>query len=103
MTLSALRWTVILRDGGCVIAQVVDRAHVCQDRYGQVHPATELDSLTLGHVREHPGGKRRDEEGWCIAQCARSNLEHMESADAAVVRAYLAGVRAGLEHGRRPA
>ena len=101
MTLSDLREDVILRDRQCVLALLT--RHMCRDRWGFAHLPTDLDRLTLGHVREHPGGKRRDDEGWAIAQCGRSNDQHEESANAELVRAYLAGVRAGLEHGRRAA
>lgn len=92
MSLSGLRGAVIARDRGCVIA-LLDRGHRCADRHGR-HLSTDLDKLTLGHVREHPGGQRRDDEGWCIAQCWQSNSVHDESRLAAEVRAYLAGVRA---------
>jgi len=92
MSLSALRKAVIARDRGCVIA-ALDRGHRCADRQGP-HLPTDLDRLTLGHVREHPGGQRRDVEGWCIAQCWQSNIDHDESRLASDVRAYLAGVRA---------
>lgn len=95
MTMGRLRATVILRDERCVIS-VVDPTHHCFDRAGQRHRPDDLEALTLGHVREHPGGKRRDEPGWCIAQCWRSNDRHEESANAAAVRIYLAGVRAGM-------
>lgn len=87
MNLGDLRAYVILRDRSCVIGKL-DRSHICD-------PGTPEGRLTLGHVREHPGGKRRDEPGWCIAQCARSNEQHDESRLASEVRAYLAGVRAG--------
>lgn len=80
MNRSALREAVLSRDGGCVIAKL-DLGHRCEGR------------LTLGHVREHPGGMRRDEPGWCIAQCHESNVRHDESRLASEVRAYLMGVR----------
>lgn len=76
-----IRDAVFLRDRDCVIAKL-DLSHRCQG------------PLTLGHVREFPGGKRRDDVGWCIAQCLRSNELHDESRLASEVRAYLAGVRA---------
>ena len=103
MTLSALRWTVILRDGGCVASRL-DKLHSCRDRWGQPHLPTDLDSLTLEHVTEHAGGKRRDEERWTLALCHHANvIEHWSAANRAIALAYLAGVRAGLEHGRRAA
>jgi hypothetical protein len=92
VTMAELRSVVFLRDRECVAA-ILDPTHQCADVWGQRHSPTDLDSLTLGHVREHAGGKRRDEPGWCIAQCFQSNASHWESANASLVRAYLEGVR----------
>lgn len=92
MKLSDLRRVVIARDGRCVISEI-DAGHRCADGFGNHHEPDDLPSLTLGHVREHPGGKRRDEPGWCIAQCAASNLAHDESRLASEVRAYLVAMR----------
>lgn len=92
MKMAELRSEVIYRDGACV-ASLLDRSHECRDRWGRPHRPDELDSLTLGHVREEPGGMRRDEPGWCIAQCWASNAEHWESANAVAARSYLVAVR----------
>ncbi len=93
--MAALRAQVLASDGACVQA-LLDATHICRNKYGDIHPPDELEQLTLGHVREHPGGKRRDERGWCLAQCWQSNMLHWESAHAELARAYLMGVRAGL-------
>lgn len=84
MTIAGVRAYVLERDGSCVIA-LLDKGHRCQG------------PLTLGHVREHPGGMRRDDAGWCIAQCLRSNELHDESRLAAEVRAYLLAWRRAEE------
>lgn len=91
LTRGALRAAVIARDGQCVIAYLVPD-HRCRDQWGQPMHPSDPAGLTLGHVREHPGGRRRDEARWCIAQCFGSNLEHAESAHAEAVRAYLAAL-----------
>lgn len=93
MSLADLRIEVLTRDRECV-AFTVDRSHICRDRWGQEHAPDDLVSLTLGHVRKDPGGARRDEPGWCVALCFAANDRHWESANAHIIRAYLAGVRA---------
>ena len=96
MTRSELRRMVIARDQGCILALVANRSHQCRDQWGDPHQPDQLDKLTLEHVREHPGGMRRDEPGWCVAMCAEANIEHRGSTTEArrLINAYLAGVRA---------
>lgn len=91
--MAELRELVFARDKACVLATLIH--HRCADRWGQEHDPDDLARLTLGHVREHAGGMRRDEPGWCIAQCGLSNQRHEESANAAIIRAYLLGWRIG--------
>lgn len=87
-----LRALVIARDRQCIPA-LLDPTHECRDAWGAPHMPDDMSRLTLGHVRQHAGGMRRDHAGWCIAQCFVSNLEHWESSHADLARAYLAGVR----------
>ena len=75
MTRSELRAIVINRDGACLLA-LLDPTHLCEDQWGQGHSPYDLSRLTLEHVREHPGGMRRDDPGWCVALCHRANVEH---------------------------
>ena len=98
MNRSDLRRLVLMRDQACVLA-LIDPTHECADRWGYAHLHTDVQKLTLGHIKEHPGGMRRDDPGWCIAQCARSNELHEETTKAhrGLVLAYLRGYRAGLE------
>ena len=85
---------VISRDQSCVVAEV-NLGHVCKDEWGHPHLATDVRKLTLGHIKEHPGGMRRDEPGWCIAQCSDSNIAHEETNhdNRIAIRAYLLGIR----------
>ena len=54
----AVREAVLRRDGGCVAA-VLDRAHVCRDRWGRSHASTALSKMTVDHVKDQPMmGKR---------------------------------------------
>lgn len=105
MTLSELRAKVLNRDGQCILAQF-DDTHECADTWGTNHSPYDLDRLTLEHVREHPGGRRRDELGWCVAMCHRANIEHMGSTTEVRRRLndYLMGVRAQMswEEGDHP-
>lgn len=97
MTRAELRAFVIARDGAC-LASLLDRTHQeCRDRWGDPHRPDDLRRLTLEHVREHPGGMRRDEPGWCVTLCHEANaVEHWGSTSEhrALLNAYLRGVRA---------
>ena len=89
-----LRLSVMLRDGGCILAQLT-KDHICRDRWGEPHDFRALNKLTIEHVREHPGGMRRDEAGWLVAMCADANISHAGSATETrrLINAYLRGVR----------
>lgn len=94
MTTAELRVRVIVRDGACILS-LLDRSHSCRDQWGDPHRPDDIAKLTLEHVREHPGGMRRDDPGWCVAMCAEANIEHAGSATEArrLINAYLRGVR----------
>lgn len=96
MSIGELRRAVIARDGACIIALIVDKSHVCRDQWGEPHRSDDTARLTLEHVREQPGGMRRDDPGWCVAMCYAANIEHAGSTTEARARinAYLAGWRA---------
>jgi len=98
MNRSDLRAHVINRDGAC-IAALLDPTHLCEDQWGVGHSPYDLSRLTLEHVREHPGGMRRDEPGWCVALCHRGNIDHILTRRdyRPLVLAYLRGIRKGWE------
>ena len=84
---------VILRDRICVAA-LLDKTHVCRDKWGEEHEPYDLSKLTLDHVKDERG-RRQDLPDWCIATCSQANVtEHWTSANRALASAYLAGVRA---------
>ena len=89
-----LRRRVMARDRRCVLAQL-SKLHQCRDTWGNAHLPSETERLTIEHVREHPGGKRRDEYGWLVAMCARANEQHEGSTteNRALLNAYLLGIR----------
>ena len=94
MNRSELRAIVINRDGGCLLARF-DELHECEDQWGTRHSPYDLSRLTLEHVREHAGGMRRDDPGWCVALCHRANVEHTatRSQYRAQVLRYLEDIR----------
>lgn len=99
---SDLHYAVVLRDGRCCLAFLGDPRHVCRDQWGDPHAPTALHKLTVEHVREHPGGRRRDEYGWLVAMCATGNVNHEGSTTETRQRIndYLRGIRAQEERGR---
>lgn len=97
MNRADLRAFVITRDGACLLA-LLDPSHDCEGKWGDKHSPYDLSQLTLEHVREHPGGQRRDEPGWCVALCHRANVDHVATRKAyrPLVLAYLRGIRNGM-------
>jgi hypothetical protein len=94
MTRGDLRWAVINRDRQCVAA-LLDRAHLCRDRWGNPASPTDTRALTLEHVHQ-ANGRTYDDPLMCVADCYHANVvERWESANRATLWAYLAGVRAG--------
>lgn len=89
----AERAAVMARDRVC-IARVLWRLHLvdeepdeCRNQWGDAQ--TYAEPLTLGHTRTDPGGARRDDRRFCVAECHWHNLQHWESKEAAAVNAYL--------------
>lgn len=93
--LSELRETVIARDRYCVAA-LLDRSHLCRNKWATIHLPSDLAELTLDHVHDSRG-RRQDVPGWCIATCWEANvIEHWESANRTLAQAFVAGVRAAM-------
>ena len=65
---------VIARDlriaGGCVAPHLDPMAGECHDRWGNLVRPYAVEALTLDHVREEPGGRRRSEPRWLVAACS---------------------------------
>ena len=92
---AAIRAFVIHRDGRCVIA-LLDKSHICRDKWGTEHGADASELLTIEHVRTDPGGARRDDPLHLVAMCWRGNVDdHWGSSteNRALLNAYLAGCR----------
>lgn len=93
--LPEVRAAVFRRDRQCIL-WLLDKTHgVCRDAYGQAHLPTEMERLTLEHVRLEPGGKRHSDEGHMVAMCGWANDQHHGSRTdiRALLNAYLAGTR----------
>lgn len=90
---AAVRRYVLERDRRC-FAQIVDAGHECRDRWGEPHRPTDLDKLTIEHVRDAAGGSRFDDPEHLVAMCHAANAhDHWGAAHRAECRLYLAGVR----------
>lgn len=90
-----LRREVIERDRVCVAA-LLDKLHMCRDRWGDPHESDETDKLTLEHVKFD--GVRFDDDDHCVAMCNQGNVVERWSSNVEnnrLARAYLAGKRAG--------
>ncbi len=86
---------VMRRDKVCILA-LLDKTHgVCRDRWGEPHNPTDMGKLTLEHVRDEPGGRRRSDEGHMVAMCGWANDQHAGSTteNRALLKAYLFGTR----------
>lgn len=92
--LGELRVAVLRRDRQCV-AYLLDRLHTqCRDQWGQPHAPTDIDKLTLEHVKQD--GKRIDKPLHCIALCHGANvLDHWSSANNEIANAFLMGIAVG--------
>jgi hypothetical protein len=100
-----LRRTVFERDRWLCLARVRDATHRCRNRWGEeVEPregVTYVNALTLEHVRLEPGGKRRDDERFCVTLCHGANAEeHWGSTTDH--RAWLNAYLDALYPGRKP-
>jgi len=90
---AALRRFILVRDRRCVAA-IRDPAHVCRDRWGQVHAPDDLDRLTIEHVKDQPrmGKRAPDDPAHMVALCWASNVGVPSKALRQWMREYLAEV-----------
>lgn len=91
----AVRWAVIHRDGGCVLAQLVE-GHVCRDQWGEAHDSYDRRKLTLEHVKDAlmMGRRAPSDLSHLVAMCAGSNIGVPSKDERAAIREYLARVAA---------
>ena len=88
-----LREAVIRRDGCCFIARI-DPEHVCRDRWGYPHAATDDLLLTLEHVKSdlRIGRRAPSDLRHLVALCHGSNVAVPSKAQRALMRTYLLGL-----------
>jgi len=81
---------VLRRDGACVLWQL-DRDHLCKDAWGTPHKPTDLDRLTMEHVKDELAmGKRAPSDPQhLVALCAHANIGVPSKAQRALLRQYL--------------
>lgn len=90
-----LREAVMRRDRSCILARL-DWDHICWDRWGQQHSASDTDRLTVEHVKsELRMGKRAPSDlGHLVAMCWRGNVGVPSKVQREAIRAYLRKVAA---------
>lgn len=88
-----LREYVLRRDGSCLLWKM-DPGHQCRDTFGNQHAPTDLDRLTIEHVKDQPRlGKRAPSDArHCLALCGGSNVSVPSKVQREAFRAYLARV-----------
>ena len=87
----ALRAAICRRDGRCVLSKM-EPDHVCRDRFGTPHAATDTRRLSIEHVHDGYGlmGKRAPSDmAHCLALCAFANIGVPSKAQRAAFREYL--------------
>ena len=94
----ALRSTVLLRDGACVLFLLaLERPgspspwHICRDVWGNEHSPYDLDKLTLEHVKDQPRMGRRapSDPAHLVAMCYQGNVGVPSKKQREAIRAYL--------------
>jgi hypothetical protein len=91
----AVARAVLLRDRMCFLVRL-DDTHVCRGRWGDPHASTDLDQLTLEHVKTElrMGVRARSDARHLVALCFAANVGVPSKAQREAMRAYLAEVAA---------
>ena len=78
------------RDRGCVLARI-DPEHGCRDAWGTPHASTDLDRLTVEHVKTEPRmGKRAPSDlAHTLLLCAAANVGVPSKVERVAFREYL--------------
>lgn len=81
---------VILRDGECLAARL-GFVHECSDRNGYRHASTDLDRLTVEHVKDESrmGKRAPSDAAHLVALCYSRNVAVPSRAMREAFRAYL--------------
>lgn len=89
----AVRWVVIHRDQTCVLAKL-EPGHICRDRWGETHGASDQRRLTLEHVKSELAMGRRapSDLSHLVALCAHANISVPSKGQRELMRAYLAAL-----------
>ena len=86
---------VMRRDGRCVAA-LLDKSHVCKDRWAHEHAPTAMGRLTVEPVKDEPmlGNEAASDPWHMVVLCHWGNaVEHWGSANRELLHAYLLGCR----------
>lgn len=87
----ALHAEIVTRDGRCFVSRL-DPQHVCRDRWGLPHAATELHLLTVDHVKRHArmGVRAESIPARLVAMCWGANVGVPSREVREAERSYLA-------------
>jgi hypothetical protein len=90
-----LRRFVLTRDGACLLSKI-EPDHQCRDLWGRPHASTDLDRLTLEHVKDASmmGRRAPSDAAHLVALCAASNFGVPSKSQRDAFRAYLRAVTA---------
>jgi len=86
-----VREAVLRRDQMCVLAKTRYPGHICRTAWGYQHRPTDLDLLTMEHVKDDLAmGKRAPSDPQhLVALCAHANIGVPSKAQRAMLRQYL--------------
>jgi len=85
-------WRDLLKAGGCIAPHLDKDAGLCRDRWGMPVRPDAAAALTVDHIREFPGGERRDIPRWLVTACWGHHLGGWSTAHRPEIREYLAQV-----------
>lgn len=87
---AAVRWAVMKRDGACVLSKL-NAAHVCRDRWGEIHRPDATRALTVEHVKDElrMGRRAPSDLAHLVALCHGANVGVPSKEERAWMRAYL--------------
>lgn len=85
-----LREFILTRDQRCFLAKLYDD-HVCHDVWGTEHASSDLERLTLEHVKDESmmGKRAPSDPSHLIALCGYANFMVPSKAERTAMRGYL--------------
>ena len=90
-----LRRAILTRDGACLLSKI-EPDHACRDLWGNPHAPTDLDRLTLEHVKDASmmGRRAPSDAAHLVALCAAANFGVPSKSQRDAFRSYLRAITA---------